>query len=151
MPAAAEVQAATLEKFIKGWSEWNPDGFLATWTNDCTTTTLPFSSGVPTRNRAATERHFPVMMSFIRDFEASDHPVHNVVHDVARGKAAIYAVTKGATPLGPYSNEHALFLWFDESGEKVQKIEEMFDGDAMKDFLHKFNQYVAQQNADGQT
>lgn len=71
--------------------------------------------------------------------------IHNVIHDAAQGKAAIYAMTKADSPLGPYNNEHALFLWFDESGEKVNKIEEMFDGVFMKDFLPKLQHYMAQQ------
>jgi hypothetical protein len=66
---------------------------------------------------------------------------------VARGNAAIYALTKADSPFGPYSNEHALFLWFDKSGEKVQKIEELFDTVVMKTFLPKIEQYVAQQKA----
>ena len=70
--------------------------------------------------------------------------VHNVVHDAANGKAVVYALTKADSPMGPYRNEHALFLWFNESGEKVDKIEEMFDGVFMKDFLPKLEQHVAQ-------
>jgi len=63
--------------------------------------------------------------------------VHNVVHDVAGAKACIYALTKADAPWGPYSNEHALFLWFDESGEKVTKVEELFDTVVMKDIMPK--------------
>ena len=66
---------------------------------------------------------------------------------MGQGKAVIYAVTKADTPFGPYNNEHSLFLWFDETGENVQKIEEMFDAVVMKDFLPKLEQYVAQQKA----
>lgn len=72
--------------------------------------------------------------------------MHNIVHDAAQSKAAIYAFTKADTPFGPFSNEHAVFLWFDESGKYVEKIEEMFDAVAMKEFLPKISQYVAQQN-----
>jgi hypothetical protein len=71
--------------------------------------------------------------------------VHNVVHDVAGGKAVIYALSKADSPWGPYRNEHALFLWFDESGEKVRKIEELFDTVVMNEFLPKIQQYAAQQ------
>jgi hypothetical protein len=60
----------------------------------------------------------------------------------------VYAVTKADTPFGPYKNEHALFLWFDESGEKVNKIEEMFDGLVMKEFLPKIMAHVAQLKAE---
>lgn len=73
--------------------------------------------------------------------------IHNIVHDTARGKAVIYALTKADTPVGPYSNEHALFIWFDESGKKVQKIEEMFDSVVMKDILPKLEKYKAEQQA----
>jgi hypothetical protein len=58
-------------------------------------------------------------------------------------------VSKADTPFGPYTNEHALFLWFDETGEKVQRIEEMFDESAMKDFQPKFEKYLAQKTATG--
>ncbi|KAI1635393.1 hypothetical protein F4809DRAFT_453304 [Biscogniauxia mediterranea] len=141
MPASAEVQAATLNKFIEGWGGWTPEGFLASWHGDCTTKTLPFSAEVPIRTRAETESVFPMMMSFVTNFQLT---VHNIVHDVAHSKAAIYATAKADTPFGPYTNEHALFLWFDETGQKVSKIEEMFDSDAMKDFLPKFERYTAQ-------
>ncbi|KAI0013979.1 hypothetical protein F4779DRAFT_639150 [Xylariaceae sp. FL0662B] len=147
MPAPAEVQAATLERFIEGWSGWTPEGFLASWTSDCTTKTLPFSAGVETRTREESERIFPLMMSCLTNFQLR---VHNVVHDPAQGKAAVYAVSKADTPFGPYNNEHAIFLWFDNSGEKVQKIEEMFDDVAMKDFLPKFEKYLAHQKDQAQ-
>ena len=68
MPAPAEVQAATLEKFIQGWAGWTPDGFLANWSEDCTQKTLPFSSGVPIRTRPDTEQLFPVLMSLMSNF-----------------------------------------------------------------------------------
>lgn len=53
--------------------------------------------------------------------------MHNVVHDSANSKAAIYALVKADTDFGPYENEQAVFIAFDESGEKVSKIEEMND------------------------
>jgi hypothetical protein len=68
MPAPAEVQAATLEKFIQGWAGWTPDGFLANWSEDCTQKTLPFSSEVPVRTRPDTEQLFPVLMSLMSNF-----------------------------------------------------------------------------------
>ncbi|KAK3680676.1 NAD-dependent epimerase [Podospora appendiculata] len=76
--------------------------------------------------------------------------VHNVVHDTAHGKAVIYALTKADTPWGPYKNEHALFLWFDESGTEVDRIEEMFDALVMKEFLPKIQEHVARQKAEAE-
>lgn len=66
---------------------------------------------------------------------------------MAKGKAAIYALTKANTPFGPYQNEHAIFLWFTEDGKKVDKIEEMFDGVFMKDFMPKLERHIAEQEA----
>ncbi|KAK3681353.1 NAD-dependent epimerase [Podospora appendiculata] len=145
--AANEIQAATLEKFIKGWAGWTPDGFLSTWSSTCTQTTLPFSSDVPPRTRSHVEHLFPILMSVLSNFEMT---VHNVVHDTAHGKAVIYALTKADTPWGPYKNEHALFLWFDESGTEVDRIEEMFDALVMKEFLPKIQEHVARQKAEAE-
>ncbi|GIJ84898.1 hypothetical protein Asppvi_003749 [Aspergillus pseudoviridinutans] len=72
MPAPAEVQATTLEKFIQGWAGWAPDGFLANWSEDCTQKTLPFSSGVPVRTCPDTEQLFPVLMFLVSNFTADD-------------------------------------------------------------------------------
>jgi hypothetical protein len=66
-----------------------------------------------------------------------------VLHDVPQGKSVIYALAKADAPFGPYQNEHALFMWFDESREKVVKIEEMFDTVVMKETLPKLDQYLA--------
>lgn len=170
MPASAEVQAATLDEFIKGWEGWTPRGFLDTWSSSCTQKALPFSENVPIRTKDHMAHLFPILMSLLTDFQVriflcvkqtcSFEPeallrdeqltVHNVVHDVANGKAAIYALSKANTPIGPYQNEHALFLWFDEDGKKVEKIEEMFDGVFMKDFMPKLEKYIAERDAKAQ-
>ncbi|KAL2168917.1 hypothetical protein VTG60DRAFT_6687 [Thermothelomyces hinnuleus] len=146
MPAPAAIQAATLDKFIEAWKQWSPGTFFTSWTDNCTMRTLPFSAGVPLRARPETEKFLPVLMGLMSNFELT---VHNVVHDAAQGKAAIYALSKADTPVGPYSNEHALFVWFDESGEKVTKIEEMFDSIVIKDFFPKVQAYIAQQKSQG--
>jgi hypothetical protein len=44
----------------------------------------------------------------------------------------------------PYHNEQAVFVWFDESGENIAKIEEMFDAAFMDEFLPKFHHYMAE-------
>ena len=90
MPAAAEIQAATLEQFIKGWSGWTPDGFLASWSDDCTQITLPFSSGMKHRTRKDTQVLFPKLMSILTHFQVSEHikPLvfeKNVRHGVKLG------------------------------------------------------------------
>jgi len=69
MPAPPEVQAATLERFIQSWIEWTPEGFLATWSEDCTQRTLPFSFDAPIRDRAHVEKYFPILMSILSNFK----------------------------------------------------------------------------------
>ncbi|KAI0121123.1 hypothetical protein BJ170DRAFT_600130 [Xylariales sp. AK1849] len=140
MSGPAEVQAATIDHFLKGWDTWKPEAFLSSWSDDCTQKTLPYSHNVATRDRANTDHLFPILMSIMDNFQLT---VHNIVHDAAQSKAAIYASTTADTPFGPYQNEHAIFLWFNESGEKVQKIEEMFDQIVMREFLPKLEQYAA--------
>lgn len=72
MHASAEVQAATLEKFIDGWSKWTPDDFLASWSENCTQTALPFGSGSPTHSRAELEHLFPKLMSTLTNFQVNE-------------------------------------------------------------------------------
>lgn len=160
MPASADIQAATIQKFIEGWRGWTPEGFLSTWSDDCSQQQLPFSSQVPLRTREHVEKFFPKLMSILTNFQVSKEPkvcvgiinigqftLHNVVHDAPQGKAVIYAITEADSPFGPYHNEHAIFLWFDDSGEKLCKIEELFDTVVMNEFLPKIHQYLAQQEA----
>jgi hypothetical protein len=72
MPASLEIQAATLEKFIQGWVGWTPDGFLATWSDDCTQRTLPFSFDAPIRDRPHVEHFFPILMSLLSNFKVRE-------------------------------------------------------------------------------
>lgn len=64
------------------------------------------------------------------------------MHDAAQSKAAIYCATTADTPFGPYNNEHAIFLWFNEAGDEIVKIEEMFDQFTMKEFLPQLMKYA---------
>ncbi|ORX99968.1 hypothetical protein BCR34DRAFT_606450 [Clohesyomyces aquaticus] len=123
MPAPAEAQAATLERFIKAWGKWTPQ-FLEEWSEDLTFSTLPFSYGKPTRTRAQVQERYLLLIATPTNFQLK---IHNVAHDASQGKAAIYAFTKADTAFGPYENEQAVFISFDESGQKVNKIEEMND------------------------
>nr|POE56462.1 hypothetical protein CFP56_33434 [Quercus suber] len=163
MTDTTQAQAATIQAFVAGWKAWKPDEFLASWSKDCTQHTLPFSAGVPSRSRADTERIFPMLMSIVTNFRVSIESISGspnnewliaagsqleittIVHDPAENKAAVYAITKADSPIGPYANEHALFLWFDDEGSRVTRIEEMFDAAFMDGFLPKLHEYMRQQ------
>ncbi|PPJ60178.1 hypothetical protein CBER1_08989 [Cercospora berteroae] len=143
MIPAAETQAKTLQKYIDGWRGWTVDGFLASWSEQCTQQALPLSSGKPLMTRAEATKLFPHLMSVMSDFKVT---IRNVVHDTAHNKAALYALSESQTPFGLFKNEHAIFLYFDDSGEYVDRIEEMFDALAMKEALPKISAYVAKNN-----
>ncbi|EFX02673.1 NAD-dependent epimerase [Grosmannia clavigera kw1407] len=129
-----EIQAATLQRFIEGWASWTPEGFLDSWSDNCTQQNLPFCQNSPVKTRETVVLFFPILMSILTNFKLK---VHNIVHESETGKAAIYAQTTADSPWGPYQNEYALFLWFDKTGEKVQNIEELFDTIVMDTFLPK--------------
>lgn len=69
-----------------------------------------------------------------------------MVHDAAKGKAVIYAISQADTSLGmEWRNECATFVTLDESGEKIVKLEEMVDSAFMKAFFPIFQKYMREQ------
>ncbi|KAK4124751.1 hypothetical protein N657DRAFT_331757 [Parathielavia appendiculata] len=144
MPEPADAQAATLDRFISAWRACSPGGLSSVMGADFTMQTLPFSLKEPLHSQAEMAGFLSVLRGIMSTFELT---VHNVVHDAANGKAAIYAITKADSPSGPYQNEHAVFLWFDESGEKVTRMEEMVDSAFLKDYMPKLQAFLAQQAA----
>ncbi|KAG6007653.1 hypothetical protein E4U21_005734 [Claviceps maximensis] len=123
-PPSHTIQKATLEKFIDAWGRWHPDDFIGLWSDDFTFTTLPLSAGRPTWKRDEIEPRYRLFMETLTNYKLD---VKYVVHDSARRKACIYAVVTADAACGAYVNEQALFLKFDESGEKVTRIEELND------------------------
>jgi hypothetical protein len=69
MPASAEVQEATLNKFIAGWKEWTPEAWMATWSDDCTQKTLPFTLGIPARTLPEVKFMLPKLMGILKNYE----------------------------------------------------------------------------------
>ncbi|KAG6016313.1 hypothetical protein E4U43_003922 [Claviceps pusilla] len=145
------VQKATLDKFIDAWARWHPDDFIGLWSDDFVFTTLPFSAGKPSRGRDKVEPRFRMLMRTLTNYRALPRAenkvlaliipqlnVKYIVHDPHNRKACIYAVVRADAPCGAYVNEQALFLAFDESGEKVVRIEEMNDSAFRKEWDLKY-------------
>jgi ketosteroid isomerase-like protein len=63
----------------------------------------------------------------------------NIVYDTGARKVAFHATSEAKSPIGLYSNEYAWFLQFNESGEKITKIEEFVDSAYITEFLAKLN------------
>jgi hypothetical protein len=74
-----------------------------------------------------------------------------VVHDVAKGTAAVYATSLADTPLPgeKWTNEYAIFVWLTPDGKKVSRLEEMVDSAFYRDFFPKFMGYLGQQKGAG--
>ncbi|KAA8575245.1 hypothetical protein MFRU_002g02160 [Monilinia fructicola] len=146
MPAPAEVQAATLEKFIAGWKEFTPESWMATWSEDCTQKMLPLSLGVPARSRTEVLGILPKLIGILKNYKVD---IYEIVHDAPRGKAVIYATSYADTPFGDFkwTNEYAVFITFTEDGTQVQKFEEMVDTAFYQEFFPKFLRYMEQQGA----
>ncbi|KAB8304575.1 hypothetical protein EYC80_003954 [Monilinia laxa] len=146
MPAPAEVQAATLAKFIAGWKEFTPESWMATWSEDCTQKMLPLSLGVPARSRTDVLSILPKLIGILENYKVD---IYEIVHDAPRGKAVIYATSHADTPFGDFkwTNEYAVFITFTEDGTQVQKFEEMVDTAFYQEFFPKFLQHMAQQGA----
>jgi len=47
--------------------------------------------------------------------------------DLQQRKTACWSSLSATTPVGPYSNEYAWFLTFDETGKKITAITEFID------------------------
>ena len=69
MPAPAQVQAATLERFVDAWKRWNADDMIAVFADDFTQVTLPFGLNVPEKTRGAVEQVFPKLVSLVNDYK----------------------------------------------------------------------------------
>ncbi|RAL68062.1 hypothetical protein DID88_008785 [Monilinia fructigena] len=128
MPAPAEIQAATLDKFIAGWKEFTPESWMATW------------------SRTEVLGILPKLIGILNNYKVD---IYEIVHDAPRGKAVIYATSHADTPFGDFkwTNEYAVFITFTEDGTQVQKFEEMVDTAFYQEFFPKFLQYMAQQGA----
>jgi ketosteroid isomerase-like protein len=161
MPAPAEVQLATLKRFITGWSNWSAAEMVETWTDDCLQVTLPTTLHHPPRDRTQVLGVLPLVQKVVTEYEVRPGvcamlaaallitlpqlTIRETVHDAAKNKAAVYAVSKANTPFGPWTNEYAVFFTFDESGERIARIEEFVDSAFLNDFFPKFQGYLQEQ------
>ncbi len=78
MPAPADVQRATLDRFIAGWSNWSAAEMVEPWTEDCTQVTLPFSLNHPPRTRAQVEVTLPLVQKVVTGYEVSKNTTAHV-------------------------------------------------------------------------
>lgn len=71
MSRPAEVQEATLQKFITAWEAWSSEGQLAVFTDDIIQRTLPFSLGIPPRTRQQMGDVLPRLEEVVSNYKVS--------------------------------------------------------------------------------
>lgn len=70
--------------------------------------------------------------------------VHEVFDEHSRQSVA-HGFSTATTAIGPYKMEAMIFMKFDETGEKIVKIDEMMDSAYMADFLAKLTAHMQSQ------
>ncbi|KAK0729555.1 hypothetical protein B0H67DRAFT_638157 [Lasiosphaeris hirsuta] len=147
MPSPADAQVATLDKFLAAWQKGSAAETIALWSDDFTQRLLPLSLGRPALTRAQASAALSMMMGKLTNWKTE---IRQVVHDSARGSAAVYTTAVADTPLPGgevWNNEYGVFITFSHDGTKITKIEEMIDTAFFGEFFPKFQRYLAEQPA----
>lgn len=143
--AVASMQEKTLYNFIEKWKAWTPEGMISCFDGDYTQTPLPFSLGQPTRSRDEVECGLPMLMQLITNYKLT---INEIVHDPARGRAAVYAISTGDSPVGEWTNEYAVFMTFNVTGDKIASLREMVDSAFMEGFFAKVRELMTSLQAE---
>lgn len=70
MPAPADIQAATLNKFLAAWREGSAPDTMALWSDDFKQRSLPLSLGESSfRSRDQAALFYPVLVENLRNWE----------------------------------------------------------------------------------
>ncbi|KAI2613405.1 hypothetical protein GGR54DRAFT_615700 [Hypoxylon sp. NC1633] len=146
MPASADIQAATLDRFLAGWKEFTPESWTATWSEDFQQQLLPFTLGVPAQTRDQAKSRLSKLMGLLTNYEVE---FYEVVHDAVKGKAFIYARSTADTAFEDFkwTNDYAVIITFTEDGKQVRRFEEMVDTAFFQKFFPRFQQYLSEQGA----
>lgn len=99
------------------------------------------SLGQPARDNAAYRQYFEATMPLFTNFTPT---AHEIIVDEAGNKASIWCSSTAETPVGPYANEYTLFLYFNETGDKVVRVVEFVDSDFSRAFFGKMAKLAAQ-------
>ncbi|KAJ5952323.1 uncharacterized protein N7479_010736 [Penicillium vulpinum] len=141
MSDTAHIQAVTLDKFLTAWKDQAVEDTIALWSDDFKQQLLPSSLGVPSHSRAESEKIYPKLTGSLRNWKLD---IKEVVHDVGRGTAAVYATSQADTPLPneKWTTDFSIFLSFTEDGLRVNRLDEMVDSGFYADYFPKFQQWL---------
>ena len=70
-----------------------------------------------------------------------------MMYDVDTMKSTLHAIVDVQSVIGPASMEFVLMLSFDESGNKVTRIDEFFDSAVYSSFFTELQNFVSQKHS----
>lgn len=90
MPAPADVQTATLNKFLAAWETNDIEATVALWSDDFTQQLLPLSLGIPENSRAKAEIAYPRLMKNLTNWKVGtllpSPTLEQIAYPVALGR-----------------------------------------------------------------
>ncbi|KAK4894719.1 hypothetical protein LTR27_007107 [Elasticomyces elasticus] len=125
----------TTQQTIDGFRKWDIDAIMAPRAENCTYQALPKSLGLPPHNN----KDYPRRSQLSLQVE-----VHTILHDAEAKKSMIHGFSTATSPAGPYRMELCLMMSFNETGDKVVKMEEMFDSAYYGDLMSKLQAMAGQ-------
>lgn len=67
----------------------------------------------------------------------------SIVYDTEARRSVLYATVDTLTVIGPASMEFVMMLKFDETGNKVTRIDEFFDSAVYSSFFGRLQEYLS--------
>lgn len=79
-------------------------------------------------------------MPAFQDFQPE---IHELVEDERGNKVMMWVSSKAHSLIGSYGNEYTMLLYFNEAGNKVNKIVEFVDSAYVKEFFTRLGAHMA--------
>ncbi|KAK3684537.1 hypothetical protein LTR37_020179 [Vermiconidia calcicola] len=138
----------TTQATIDGYRKFEIDAIMAPRADDCVYEALPKSMGAPALDNESYREFFSTQV--IPLFEDFKVVVDSLIYDAEARKSVLYGRSTAISPVGPYDMELCLILSFNEMGEKVVRMQEMFDSATYTSFMAKVKQYAEAQGGEAQ-
>lgn len=84
-------------------------------------------------------------MPFFQNFEPT---IHEMVEDEKGNKVTIWCSSVSDTVLGKYENEYMILLYFNQAGDKVERVVEFVDSAYSKAFFGRLEKFVAERSSE---
>ncbi|KAK5686706.1 hypothetical protein LTR17_026905 [Elasticomyces elasticus] len=141
MASLADRQRQTALRLLEGWNEHTVEGLLRDRTDDCLNGALPRRLGRSGRSNDDIAASVKKLSPMLDDVKMN---IWRVISDAEQHEAVVHATAMGVTPLGPYENEHVIFMSFNADGSKVNRVEEYVDTSVSEAFVKRVQAYSQQ-------